>query len=116
MTIPIPSGLLDAASAAAAAAHQQHQQTSSTSSSSPNPGASAPAAPADPYEQVEALLRLWYQGRGWKHPSNIHPPVREQLNSLLRKGQLKRTLLAHPDKFQIRDSPTLAGWEFMVPE
>ena len=79
--------------------------------------AAAPAAPASPYEQVEALLRHWYQGKGWKHPSKLQPPVREQLNNLLKKGTLKRTLQAHPDKFQIRD---IAGnpkqWEFLVLE
>ena len=109
---------------------------------SPNPGASAPgtassraasapaaksyyaapaaaAAPAAPpgiaqallrSERVEALLRHWYRGKGWKNPSkNICPPVRQQ-------GTLKRTLQAHPDKFQIRDIPNTKQWEFLVLE
>ena len=100
---------------------------------SPNPGASAPgtassrgaspaaaaapAAPASPYEQVEALLRHWYQGKGWTHPSRLQAPVCQQLNNLLQKGMLKGTLQAHPDKFQIRD---IAGnpkqWEFLLLE
>ena len=78
--------------------------------------AAAPAAPASPYEQVEALLRHWYQGKGWKHPSRLQAPVRQQLNNLLQKGMLKRTLQARPDKFQIWDIPKTKQWEFLLLE
>ena len=98
---------------------------------SPNPEASAPgaasssgaapaaaaaaAAPAHPYEHVEELLRRWYQGKGWTNPGrNVAPQVRNQLQGLVRKGQLKRTLQAHPDKFAVRDIPNTNEWEFLV--
>ena len=89
--------------------------TASSRGASPA-AAAAPAAPASPYEQVEALLRHWYQGKGWKHPSKLQPPMREQLDNLLKKGTLKRTLQAHPDKFQIRDIPKTKQWEFLLLE
>ena len=76
--------------------------------------AAAPAAPASPYEQVEALLRHWYQGKGWKHPSRLQAPVRQQLEKLLKKKTLKKTLQAHPDTFQIEDIPNSNEWKFQV--
>ena len=76
--------------------------------------AAAPAAPASPYEQVEALLRHWYQGKGWKHPSRLQAPVRQQLEKLLKKKTLKKTLQAHPDTFQIEDIPNTNEWKFLV--
>ena len=78
--------------------------------------AAAPAAPASPYEQVEALLRHWYQGKGWKHPGRLQAPVRQQLEKLLKKKTLKKTLQARPDKFQIKDIPNTKEWEFRVLE
>ena len=90
--------------------------TASSRGASPAAAAAAPAAPASPYEQVEALLRHWYQGKGWKHPSRLQAPVRQQLNNLLQKGMLKGTLQAHPDKFQIKDIPNTKEWEFRVLE
>ena len=47
-------------------------------------------------------------------PGRLQPPVRQQLEKLLKKGTLKKTLQAHPDTFQIEDIPNTNEWKFQV--